>query len=95
MSIHARKCPDLAGFRATLESAGYSPRWPDQLAAMPRHCLEAPVEAVLWVHEEAEPLWDPTADWTMDCQFSTDFMFGRNVTTIERSAIAQPEFSGE
>lgn len=44
-----------------------SPRWPDSLALMPRHCLSGPTSGVLLVHASALPLWHVEADGVVDC----------------------------
>jgi hypothetical protein len=82
-------CLDLSGFIGVMEARGYSPRWPESFAVMPRHCLDGPTENVVWVHRSARPVWEQ--EIALDCLFDTSLhlpLSGR----LRRSVMANPQF---
>ena len=60
-------CPDLDGLIDLLNENGYSARDANTLGMLPDSCLQNTVKYVVWVHQDARPLWDQEV--VVDCQF--------------------------
>ena len=63
MDHEASQCPNLESVISLLKSEGYSAWNLSPLGMIHDNCLHRMLTDVLWIHKDAEPLWDKENDF--------------------------------